>query len=137
MKSKVLTLCLGGCFALTSFVARPALADEWDKKTDFQFSAPVEIPGRVLPAGRYVFRLAAGESESAVQIFSEDSKGNEELVATLLTVPDYIDETPDKPVVHFEERHSGTPEAIQSWYYLGEKTGWAFIYPDDQFEKAD
>jgi hypothetical protein len=29
-------------------MAQPVMADEWNKKTEFQFSGPVEIPGKVL-----------------------------------------------------------------------------------------
>src|SRR3954470_1612004 len=32
-------------------------ADEWDKTTKVTFSEPVQVPGKVLPAGTYVFRL--------------------------------------------------------------------------------
>ena len=32
-------------------------ADEWDKTTKVKFSEPVQVPGTVLPAGTYVFRL--------------------------------------------------------------------------------
>jgi hypothetical protein len=32
-------------------------ADEWSKETVLTFSQNVEIPGKVLPAGKYVFRL--------------------------------------------------------------------------------
>ncbi len=129
MNIKLTTLYLGGLFALTSFVAQPVLADEWNKKTEFQFSAPVQIPGKTLAAGKYVFQLADSDSDrNVVRIFSEDSDGNENLVATLLAIPDYIEQTPDKPIVHFEERHSGSPEAIHSWFYPGESTGWEFVY---------
>ncbi len=42
------------CAAATS----PAIhADEWDKKTIFTFNAPVEVPGKVLTPGSYVFNL--------------------------------------------------------------------------------
>ena len=130
MNMKLTTLGLAGLFALTSLVAQPARADEWNKKTGFQFSAPVQIPGRTLEAGRYVFQLADSESDrNIVQVFSEDSDGNENLVATLIAIPDYIDHTPDRPTVHFEERPSGTPEAVHSWFYPGENTGWQFVYP--------
>ena len=47
-----------------------------------------------------------------------------------MVVPDYLGETPDKPVVHFEERPSGSPEAVHSWFYPGENTGWEFVYPN-------
>ena len=138
MNIKMKTLCLGGLFALTSFVARPLLADDWNKKTEFQFSAPVEIPGQTLAAGKYVFQLADSDSDrNVVQIFSEDSAGHESLVATLLAIPEHRQQTPGKPIVHFEERPSGSPEAIQSWYYPGEKTGWEFVYPKGQSQQAD
>src|SRR5579883_2186674 len=121
MKIKLTTLYLGGLFALAPFVARPVLADEWNKKTEFQFSEPVQVPGKTLAVGKYVFQLAGSESDrNIVQVFSEDSDGNESLVATLLAVPDYVEQTPEKPVVHFEERPSGSPEAIHSWFYPGE-----------------
>ena len=138
MNIKMTTLCLGGFLALTSFVARPLLADEANKKTEFQFSAPVQIPGETLAAGKYVFQLADnGSDQNLVQIFSEDPAGDENLVATLMTIPDYIETTPDKPIVHFEERPSGSPEAIHSWYYPGDNTGWEFIYPNGQSQAAD
>ncbi len=130
MNIKLNALCLGGFLALTSFLAQPVMADEWNKKTEFQFSGPVQIPGKVLAAGKYVFQLVDSDSDrNIVQVFSEDSNGKESLVATLMAIPDYISETPDKPIVHFEERHSGTPEAIHSWFYPGENTGWEFVYP--------
>src|ERR1700730_2457910 len=111
MNIKLNALCLGGFLALTSFLAQPVMADEWNKKTEFQFSAPVEIPGKVLAAGKYVFQLADSESDrNIVEVFSEDSNGNERLVATILAMPDYMSTTPDKPIIHFEERPSGTPE---------------------------
>jgi hypothetical protein len=138
MNIKMKTLCLGGLIALTSFVARPLLADESNKSTDFQFSAPVQIPGKTLEAGKYVFQLADSESEqNIVRIFSQDSAGRQSLVATLMAVPERLEQTPDKPVVHFEERPAGSPEAIQSWYYPGEKTGWEFVYPKGQSQQAD
>jgi hypothetical protein len=43
--------------------------------------------------------------------------------------PDYMLQTPDKPMIHLEERRSGMPEAIESWYYPGDNTGWEFVYP--------
>jgi hypothetical protein len=130
MNIKLNALCLGGFLALTSFLAQPVMADEWNKKTEFQFSGPVQIPGKVLAPGKYVFQLLDSESDrNIVQVFSEDSNGNESLVGTLMAIPDYISETPDKPIVHFDEGHSGTPEAIHSWFYPGENTGWEFVYP--------
>jgi hypothetical protein len=130
MNTRLNTLSLGGFLALASFLAQPVMADEWNKKTEFQFSGPVEIPGKVLTPGKYVFQLVDSESDrNIVQVFSEDSNGLDTLVATLMAIPDYISETPDKPTIHFDERPAGTPEAIHSWFYPGENTGWEFVYP--------
>jgi hypothetical protein len=46
-----------------------------------------------------------------------------------LTIPDYISNIPDKPIVRFDERTAGSPEAIHSWFYPGDNTGWEFVYP--------
>ena len=133
MNIRLNALGLGGFLALAPFLAQPVMADEWNKKTEFQFSAPVEIPGKVLAPGKYVFQLVNSDSDrNIVQVFSEDSDGRQSLVTTLLAIPAYIFETPDKPIVHFEERPSGAPEAIHSWFYPGENTGWEFVYPKGQ-----
>ena len=54
------------------------LRDEWNKRTEFTFSEPVDIPGHVLTAGKYVFELADNSSDrNIVEIFSQDSNGKE------------------------------------------------------------
>jgi hypothetical protein len=130
MNIRLNALYLGGFLALTSVLAQPVMAGEWNKKTEFQFSGPVEIPGKVLGPGKYVFQLMDSDSDrNIVQVFSEDSNGKETLVTTVMAAADYMSETPDKPIVHFQERHSSAPEAIDSWFYPGDNTGWEFIYP--------
>jgi hypothetical protein len=130
MNIRLNILSLGGFLALTTLLAQPVKADEWNKRTEFQLSAPVEVPGKVLTPGKYVFQLADNEANRGiVQIFSEDSNGKESLAATILAMPDYASKTPDKPMINFEERHSGAPEAIHSWFYPGDSTGWEFVYP--------
>src|SRR5581483_2183131 len=83
-------------------LAFPARADEWNKKTTVTFSSPVEIPGKVLPAGTYVFKLLDSASDrNIVQVFDRDEK---QLYATILAVPDYRLRPSDKPLIRFEER---------------------------------
>src|SRR5882724_4865890 len=130
MKIRIDVVCLSVSMALMGGMVTPTMADEWNKETRLEFSSPVEVPGRVLSAGKYVFKIADNESNrNIVEIFSEDADGNQKLVTTILAIPDYREETPDKPIVQFEERASGSPEAIHSWFYPGENTGWEFIYP--------
>ena len=129
MKIRFNTLYLGAALALMSATIKPMRADEWNKETTVEFSGPVEVPGKVLPAGKYVFKIADSESDrNTVEIFSEDANGRQNLMATILAVPDYRETTPDKPVIQFEERSSGSPKAIHSWFYPGENTGWQFVY---------
>jgi hypothetical protein len=133
MSNRLNAACLGGLLALSFLMTKPVIADDWNKRTEFQFSAPVEIPGKVLMPGKYVFELADNPADrNIVQVFSEDSTGDESLVATVLAIPHYTLTTSDKPTVHFEERHSGAPEAIHSWFYPGDNTGWEFVYPKVQ-----
>jgi hypothetical protein len=104
-----------------------AVADESDHKTIVTFSGPVEIPGKALPAGTYVFKLLDSTgSRDIVQIFDKDEK---KLIATLLAIPDYRMKPSDKPIITFEERPAGTPEAIKAWYYPGDTYGEQFVYP--------
>ena len=104
-----------------------AKADEWNKKTVVTFSVPVEIPGQVLPAGTYVFKLLDSDSDrNIVQIFDKDET---HLFATVLAVPDYRLEPSGNSIVHFEERAAGAPPAVRAWYYPGDNYGQHFVYP--------
>ena len=55
-----ISLCLLGVGAA---IAPPAHADAWDKKTIVTFSSSVEVPGKVLPAGKYVMKLVDSPSD--------------------------------------------------------------------------
>lgn len=102
-------------------------ADSFDKRTVFTFSAPVEIPGQILPQGTYVFKLVRSESSrSIVRVLDQDEN---RILGTFLTIPDYRMKTPDKPLVQFAERPAGSPPAIKSWFYPGENYGNEFVYP--------
>jgi hypothetical protein len=131
MKGRLKALFLSGSLALSVLVSKPVMANDWNKRIDFQFSAPVAIPGKVLTPGKYVFELANSDSDrNIVRVFSEDSSGKESLVTTVLAVPNYVANTPDKTMISFEERKFGAPEAIHGWFYPGDNTGWEFVYPE-------
>jgi hypothetical protein len=106
MNTKLKAVCLGSLLALPSFLSQPLKADEWNKRTEFQFSEAVQIPGMVLAPGKYVFELADTQADrNIVQVFSEHPDGKETLVATRMAIPAYTAETPDKPVVNWRHRH--------------------------------
>jgi hypothetical protein len=133
MKITFNALLLGASMALMSAMVTPMMADEFNKETILEFSGPVEVPGKVLTAGKYVFKIADSESDrDIVQIFSEDANGDQKLVTTTLAIPDYLEKTPEKTIIKFEERPSGSPEAIHSWFYPGDNTGWQFVYSKNE-----
>jgi hypothetical protein len=125
MNSKKATLMI--LVGLFGGMIQRVSADEWDQKTILTFSGPVEIPGQVLEAGTYVFRLADSQSDrNIVQVFSKDEK---HLYGTFLTVPDERLRIADKTIITFNETPVGSPEAIRAWFYPGENYGHDFVYP--------
>ena len=122
------TLAFAGLVTLGWCLLTPAArADEWDKKTILTFSAPVEVPGHVLPAGTYVFKLLDSQADRhIVQIYNKDENN---LIATVLAVPDERLEPRGKTIISFDERPSGSPEALRAWFYPGNTVGQEFVYP--------
>jgi hypothetical protein len=121
---KMIALALAGVLGMMVPHAR---ADEWDQKTIFTFREPVEIPGQVLTAGTYVFKLADSPSNrNIVQVFD---KNEVHLYGTFFAIPDYRPHTPERPIITFDERPSGSPEAVRAWYYPGNNYGHEFVYP--------
>jgi hypothetical protein len=103
-----------------------ARAGEWNERTQLTFTGPVEIPGKVLPAGTYTFQLMNSDSNrNIVEVFN---KNRTKLYAVVMAIPDYRMTPASKTVVTFEERPSDTPEAIHAWFYPGELYGQEFVY---------
>jgi hypothetical protein len=70
MNIRLNALWLSASLALMGSLIAPANANEWNKETKIEFSTPVEVPGRVLDAGKYVFKLADNDSDrNIVEIF--------------------------------------------------------------------
>jgi len=102
-------------------------ADDWDRKSVLTFNQSFEIPGHVLPAGTYTFKLADTRSDRhIVQIFSADGS---RLIATLITIPDHRLKTTTETVITFNEMPLGSPDAIRAWFYPGSIVGRQFVYP--------
>ena len=118
----VLTFALFG--ATLAFGAR---ADTWNKKTVVTFSQAVEVPGKVLPAGTYTFRLLDSSSDRhIVQFFNEDGT---QLITTILAINDYRLQPTGDTVMKFNERPGDSPEALRAWFYPGDNFGQEFVYP--------
>jgi len=115
-------------FVLAVVLVLPAVhADQWNQETKVTFNQPVQIPGRVLPAGTYVFVLPNNANENyEVRIFNSD---HSELLATLFTAATARHQATSNTVFGLAERGTAQPEAIVNWFYPGETTGHEFLYP--------
>jgi hypothetical protein len=111
-------------------MAAPVSAQPIDKRTLFTFSEPITLPGVTLPAGQYLFRLADPNSgRKVVQVLNADGTKPYGLFFTLSAERFEPASTPE---VRFMETASGTPAAIRTWWYPGERAGYEFIYPKEQ-----
>jgi hypothetical protein len=136
LRGAVVGLCTMLLFiAFGATLAPRARADQWNKKTIVTFSDSVEIPGQILPAGTYVFKLADSPSNRhIVQIWNADE---DQILATILTIPNTRFETPDDSLFEFDERPSDSPQALKVWFYPGNSTGEEFVYSHYSYGRSN
>ena len=110
------------------FAEVAAHADEADQSTKLTFSAPIAIPGRVLPAGTYLFKLVNRDNLDMVQVFNA---GGTRLYATLQTVSAERMEPTGDTVITLAQQSNGA-EALVKWFYPGNTIGHEFVYPKQE-----
>ena len=122
---------------LACFLAIPAHADTWNKKTNITFSGPFQIPAphgsdkvMTLPGGSYVFRLL--DSSAQRHIVQVTNPRGDKIYSTILAIPDYRVNASSKTTMYFSERRAGAPAPIKSWFYPGDNFGHRFVYPKAQ-----
>ncbi len=102
-----------------------ARADDWNKKTTITVNEPIQVPNKVLPAGKYIFKLLNScWDRNVVQIFNANET---ELLTTILTRPNYRMKQSDRAFT-FWEMPAGHPAALRAWFYPGEEFGQEFTY---------
>jgi hypothetical protein len=128
MKIHKTYIAVGMIIAFTLMFELAAHADESDQATKITFSQPIQVPGQVLPAGTYLFKLVNSEELNIVQIFSQDRT---QLYATLQTVPTDNGQVPGDTTVILAEQGAGKPDVLLKWFYPGNETGHEFVYSHD------
>ena len=109
------------------FALPSARADEANQATKVTFSQPVQIPGRVLPAGTYWFILPENiDDHNEVRIYNSDQKM---VFGTFLTADAERLKPTDKTTFTFTEADSMQPQSIVTWFYPGRLDGHQFLYP--------
>ena len=119
-------MMLLGAFLLCAAFTRRANADDWNHKTVVTFGDSVEIPGQVLPAGTYVFKLLDSMSDRhIVQIWTGDER---ELITTIHSIANRRFRPAGDSIFEFDERPSDSPQALHVWFYPGATIGEEFVY---------
>jgi len=127
MKMKINKVALLIAFAIASvlFLEVAARADEMDQSIKITFNQAIEIPGQVLPAGTYLFKLADPNDLDLVRIFNAEGT---RLYATLETVAAERRKPAGRTVVILAEQPDGKPETLLQWFYPGSTNGHELVY---------
>ena len=121
------TTALHACLLGGILLLGTANADPWNKKTYITTSRAIEVPGAVLPPGKYVFKLLDSSANRHIVQIMNDRENH--VYATNLAIPAQRMEPADKTVLTFYEMPGGGPEPVHKWFYPGDTFGQEFAYP--------
>jgi hypothetical protein len=124
-------VALAGCAGILGLAIAPtSQADVWNKRTILTVNQEIQVPGKVLPPGKYVMRLQdSPANRHIVQVFNERE---DQLLATVLAVPNYRLQPTGDTKFTFWESSPGEPKPLRSWFYPGDNFGQEFVYPKDR-----
>ena len=122
----LVAIALGGVLMATA----PAAADTWNERTQLTFDEAVEIPGRTLPPGTYVFRL--GDANTARHVLRVMSADENEVITTIQAIPMKRAQATNDIVLKFAPASGGEAPALKGFFYPGRLYGHEFIYPEEQ-----
>lgn len=120
---------------LVHVMASGANAFTHDKRTYFTFNQSVALPGVTLPAGTYMFRLA--DPDTTRRVIQVSDKQGTQSYALLLTMPAYRLDAAKDSEIRFLETSAGAPRAINAWWYVGDSTGYQFVYSKQQLAELN
>lgn len=123
-------LAIGWVVILSLAITSTVYGNEWNKKTIMKLTEPMQIEGVLLQPGTYVFKLMDSMADRhIVRIMNEDET---KVVATIIGMPHYQLEPPNKTQTDFWETPGVTPPAVKDWHYPGEMLGLQFTKPPAQ-----
>jgi len=126
MRINKFALAFGFAIASALFLEVAAHADESDQATKITFSQPIEIPGQVLPAGTYLFKLANSDNMNIIQIFNADGT---RLHTTLQAIAaERTEDGTGDTVIVMADHGAERTEALVKWFYAGNTEGHEFVY---------
>jgi hypothetical protein len=126
-------IAVGLIIAFTLIFELAAHADESDHATKITFNQSVRVPGQILSAGSYLFKLIDTDAtEHVVQIFSANQ---DVLYGTFLTSSTELQEPASDIELTFAEPESGGLPVLLKWFYPGDEIGNEFVYPKQTEEQ--
>ena len=125
MKINKVALLIAFAIASVLFLEVVAHADEADQSIKITFNQAIEIPGQILPAGTYLFKLADPNNLNVVRIFNSEGT---RLYATLETATAERSKPTGDTVVVLAEQPDGGHETLVKWFYPGSTNGHEFVY---------
>lgn len=129
MRINKIYIALGFLIAFVLFLELTAHAAEVNEATTISFTAPVQIPEQVLPAGTYIFEQAAPEeNQNLVRIFNADRT----IVYATLQTASAERKGPGNTTVVLAKPENGDPDMLVKWFYPGRSTGHEFVYSKHQ-----
>jgi hypothetical protein len=108
-----------GLGVLVDVMASGADAFTSDKRTYFTFNQSGDM-----------FRLA--DPDTSRRVIQVSDKDGTQSYALLLTMPAYRTQAAKDSEIRFLETPAGAPRAIDAWWYVGDNTGYEFIYSKQQ-----
>jgi hypothetical protein len=126
MLKKCIRVLVASSFVTLGAAGIAAAQGNLTNRTVMTFAQPVEVPGKVLPAGSYTFELHETQSNRhLIEIFDE---GGTKLITTVFAVPNYRLKQTEDTVIKFAEVPAGQPQAIRIWFYPGQLVGHELVY---------
>jgi hypothetical protein len=125
MKINKIALLIAFAIASVLFLEVAARAAEMNQCTKITFSQPIQIPGQILPAGTYQFKLADPNDLDLIRIFNSEGT---RLLATLQTITTERAKPTADTVVVLAEQPEGRPETLVKWFYPGNTSGHELVY---------
>jgi hypothetical protein len=115
-------------FALVlAFTPYSQAQDDWTKRTLVTVNRAIEVPGKVLPPGKYIFQIMDLQAErNVVRITNERG---DKVYATLIAIPTERFQAKSDTVFLFHEAERGRPDPLRAWFYPDHLRGVEFVYP--------
>ena len=104
-----------------------AAQDDWNKRTVMTINRTIEIAGKIIPPGKYIFEIVSLQAErNVVRVTGADDN---KVYATVIAIPNFRRQATEETELTFYEARRGTPEPLRAWFYPNHTLGVEFVYP--------